>query len=58
MIKTVKDLKKALESFGDETKVFIEISNDDGCETCGYGATAFEDNVVIRDLETKIIISH
>ena len=58
VIKTVKDLRKALEPFKDETLIFVEIGNNDGCDTCGGGETSSEENVVVRDLENKIILSH
>lgn len=54
---TIKELIKHLQEFNQDLPVFIAVLNNDGCGTCGHGATTSEETPVIRDMESKIHIS-
>ena len=55
-IETIGDLVEALSKYDQNLPVKIEYQYDTGCETCG-GWTE-EGNIVLNDLETRIIVSH
>jgi len=55
-IETVGDLIEALSKYSKSIPVKIEYQYDTGCETCGCWTE--EGNVVLNDLETRLIVSH
>ncbi len=53
----VKDLLLILARADQEAEVVIEKSNNDGCDTCGYGETSSECSITqANDLETRIVL--
>ena len=57
---TVQELINLLEKIKDKdtTKVVVEVLNNDGCDTCGYGASSSDREVSgIEDLESRIVIT-
>jgi hypothetical protein len=40
-----------------EADVYYTHLDNDGCETCGYGASRLEDDIdAVQDLETKVVL--
>jgi hypothetical protein len=54
---TVKRLIAELQKLPPELPVKVSIRNNDGCESCGYGETYSECDVVnVNNLETRIVL--
>lgn len=54
----VHELIKKLHEFDPDATVMIEHMDNDGCDTCGWGATEIHSDIQnIIDLETKVILS-
>lgn len=54
----VRDLIKKLSQFDDDKEVYITHPGNDGCETCGYGASEVESNdFTVVDMESKVWLS-
>jgi hypothetical protein len=52
----VKEFIAILQKKNQEADVFVGTRENNGCDTCGWGATTSEDDFELIDLETKIII--
>jgi hypothetical protein len=53
----VQELIEKLQELNPEANIVVEVSNNDGCEGSGYGATSSNFDVTgIIDLETRIVL--
>jgi len=54
----VKELIEILSKADQEAEVMIGKDNNDGCETCGWGATSSEESIsAVNDLETRVVLT-
>lgn len=54
---TIKELIQKLEKLSPDSRVVISIGNKDGCDSCGYGETSSECEIVsVVDLETRVVL--
>lgn len=55
---TVKKLIETLSKLNPNARVEVEYEANDGCETCGHGASRLQTDVkLVIDLETRVVLS-
>jgi glutamate synthase domain-containing protein 2 len=54
---TVKELIEKLSKMKQDAPVVVPVGDNNGCDTCGYGETYSEEDVVkIHGLETRVVL--